>query len=1377
MAKKKSIGKILVFSILILAIAAFVIVKVIVGPARTFLVNQFISAITEQDDRIDIQIGDIENHIFNSVDVNNLKIFYNDEMVVNTLRASISSGLMDIIRIYRGKGESFLDVTLYSPEIILPSDLSSLNVKSNKEEQNSSSFISINARIINGYLVGNIDDVSLEVNQIYADVSTKDGLSLNKATFKFSDIIVDGLGENFDVYISSLAGIIDSQLVYELDALSISISDMGFISSISSSGSLQDLANIHGNVYVGNAKIDYLDYNFDTTSVMADYYLDIFESVFDINANFTNIKFEDKNGIISLNGLNLSYLNNNGDNQLYVAIKDQLLPGSNTLNMSFNSDDISLDLNFNNQLSVQAFQDESKDIVVNANLNNFNVSTYLQTFSLKVPILYRLIDEKTAINGYLQSLVDLQAKKGDIQSSLLISNMKFASTRYLTNFNLNAELDNDNIVVDNLSLSAFNGTVAFKGFLPLDSFIPQGVVLLTNDSDSSVIGKIAGSYNKYINEYSYEGYITQFENYSLVGHIDRNASNDIISTSYIQTKYKDYDLNVSLNLDTLSFHVEGEGFTFDSEISQDNNMILSGLIDDFEVVLSDSFNLHFDSEVNGIFNLDNKNRLLSFENLRINSEDKIFYNMDLVLENNDITISNISFAKNKEDQLFKGKVLINNIDGYRDLTLNVRSDIYRENTSEYIKFSYYNDILWSDINLSGSNDITLQLLGTIKEGISATCSVGDFDFEAELKDSKITISNVLGKFNAFSFYDADMVVNLKNKILSSSFKFEHTTNNRYGENKQGATIAVEASLDSITATALSIFGLNADADFKVSITDGFIGESFEIEDNDFYVKLRGKHFDISGYNLNGSYSLDDNYLDISFQKQKHIGFDASGYLNNDIDLFIDNFYIYVPILNQFIGYPQIVIDDGIITGNFLLQGKINDPSLYGMVFASYLDLSVFWAPDEKLSLKSPAITLSGHNIVMPKTLLNIRSYADGRLVSGALSFDIDLFNLDFTRCDFHLILNDKPADVWVPLKRSGLMMRADATGDIYIRYKGSNPWSIEGKAHAENGYLSLVIPPMPSFYYAAKGKTDVDLEISFGKNIELFYPDLDDPLINLSIEEGKVLKFRTVMDKHIIDADGLLTINSGRIYYYNNDFYITDGDIKVGKNYETSKFDFTFNLNAKLKQYDNNGNPVDIYLTLQDASFNNINPRLTGVGLTENEVIQILTNSIIEEDNFGITSVANLAYLATDTLSKIGYINTYQNSYSLSKNIKDTFNFDIFSFRSPILQNILVQSITGSNNNISLISRYLNGTSLFAGKYITNDLFLRSTVLLSSAKNGIVNNETGHFLTDDLNLDFEFSLDWDNPIGTVSIFTRPHELSVFNFLDNIGFTYTKRIMF
>ena len=123
---------------------------------------------------------------------------------------------------------------------------------------------------------------------------------------------------------------------------------------------------------------------------------------------------------------------------------------------------------------------------------------------------------------------------------------------------------------------------------------------------------------------------------------------------------------------------------------------------------------------------------------------------------------------------------------------------------------------------------------------------------------------------------------------------------------------------------------------------------------------------------------------------------------------------------------------------------------------------------------------------------------------------------------------------------------------------------------------------------------------------------------------------------------------------------------------------------------------------------------------------------------------------------------------------------DIFSARSNILSNIIIDALPGElagRGDISLLARYLDGTSLFAGKYIGLDWFIKIRLMLKADNRVRLSSNVGNFLSKDLILDTEISLDWDTPMGTWSMFTNPRELSVFDILDTIGFSVTKQIQF
>ena len=50
------------------------------------------------------------------------------------------------------------------------------------------------------------------------------------------------------------------------------------------------------------------------------------------------------------------------------------------------------------------------------------------------------------------------------------------------------------------------------------------------------------------------------------------------------------------------------------------------------------------------------------------------------------------------------------------------------------------------------------------------------------------------------------------------------------------------------------------------------------------------------------------------------------------------------------------------------------------------------------------------------------------------------------------------------------------------------------------------------------------------------------------------------------------------------------------------------------------------------------------------------------------------------------------------------------------------------------------------------------------------------FLADDLNLDIEISLEWDNPLAVFTFFIQPVNLTLYDVMDSFGFGVSKRIV-
>ena len=178
--------------------------------------------------------------------------------------------------------------------------------------------------------------------------------------------------------------------------------------------------------------------------------------------------------------------------------------------------------------------------------------------------------------------------------------------------------------------------------------------------------------------------------------------------------------------------------------------------------------------------------------------------------------------------------------------------------------------------------------------------------------------------------------------------------------------------------------------------------------------------------------------------------------------------------------------------------------------------------------------------------------------------------------------------------------------------------------------------------------------------------------------------------------------------------------------------------------------------------------------------MSILGGAILPTGVYGdvsVSSVFSLVSASVDILSRVGILRSSDNG--LEASIRNALSLDTFSIHSNIVENILYDTVSFASSNLrednlSPMARYLNGTTLYLGKYISPELYFEGMIHLQSSTD---REDISHsFIADDLDLDIEISLEWSNPMCTVTFFTRPGNITIYDVMDTFGFEISKRIV-
>lgn len=527
------------------------------------------------------------------------------------------------------------------------------------------------------------------------------------------------------------------------------------------------------------------------------------------------------------------------------------------------------------------------------------------------------------------------------------------------------------------------------------------------------------------------------------------------------------------------------------------------------------------------------------------------------------------------------------------------------------------------------------------------------------------------------------------------------------------------------------------------------------------------------------YDTTNAHFALDAKPQFGIGLSARGSLGaTDFAVVISDIYLPLTMLNRTFLKPVFLFKSGYGQGEIRLGGSRDAIRPYGQLFVNATEMFVFWLPDDQIHMKGVSVSIDGNRATTGRVPFFSTNSRTQKTVHGWGDLSAHFDGLTLLNYEIHADSLDDPIFVWIPMSGYEVDIQGYAIGTFNLFGIGFETW-LDGDVTISDMNMTLGIRGLPDWYVPAY-LTTTRFNVTTAKGVTFFYPNTPTPIIKATLTEHQ--KFSFTYD-HLLDEfeiDGVFAFRSGEIFYFQKNFFITEGsmvlhtDALIGRSAIIPRI----NLRAKVTDFDEQGNRIDIFLVLRDSNLTTLNPYFESIPAREvNEIMEILGQSILPSGawgEIGLYSVASLAAAATDVAERLGFLEVSQTTL-LTEAIRISLGMDMFSIRSNIVQNILFDAlpVTGMMGSLSPIARYLHNTSIFMGKYIGTNFFLQALIHLSAMERSKVATS---FLSPDLSIDLELSLDWENPLATVSFFTQPHELSFTNILDTMGFSVTKRIV-
>ncbi len=408
-----------------------------------------------------------------------------------------------------------------------------------------------------------------------------------------------------------------------------------------------------------------------------------------------------------------------------------------------------------------------------------------------------------------------------------------------------------------------------------------------------------------------------------------------------------------------------------------------------------------------------------------------------------------------------------------------------------------------------------------------------------------------------------------------------------------------------------------------------------------------------------------------------------------------------PILLQY----HVIFQGGLVTGNLDIQGPVASPSLFGTMQAVDLKVDTPYTYAD-IEPTSTLVTFDGSRMTVERTVVPVGdgiAYGEGYVV---------LENWKISEIDMIYGCQSigKGDGVPVSYPLMGVYLDGIVTAEIHMTgsYRG---FHLEGDITMPFLEASLDSPRVP-VKQRKPGKipkpVTLDFRIQTGKNCTFYLPNEQLKIVQATAEQGHTLFFSFTNTPRKLSLTGTLPIKSGIIHYFDRNFQITEGAMVFNEAFKN--FDPTIQLRAETRVYDEENEEVTVALVYDAPVKSDFNPRIETVPvLSDIDILALLGQVVTPDSGTGGTELSSVLLAAGDMFAQVGLVQPFEVL------LREGLNLDMVSIETNIIGNTLADSLnivpeTAESRSVSGFGRYLDNTSLYAGKYIGKALFASGVV-------------------------------------------------------------------
>ena len=460
--------------------------------------------------------------------------------------------------------------------------------------------------------------------------------------------------------------------------------------------------------------------------------------------------------------------------------------------------------------------------------------------------------------------------------------------------------------------------------------------------------------------------------------------------------------------------------------------------------------------------------------------------------------------------------------------------------------------------------------------------------------------------------------------------------------------------------------------------------------------------------------------------------------------------------------PHVAFPAGIVTADLRITGPLADPEFYGTARGTSVQIMVPEYLPEPIRPVPVDFIISGTEMSFGPVDAIVGK--GGGIVSAWFRFEQwipRIFNIDIN------VPSESPIPYSFDL--SGIVAKGFASGKLTLAMEDM-VFYINGDLEAQNAEISLNVSEMAAMegqianFDEGNIPAITDFSIRSGRRVEFFWPSVELPMLQANADMGSLIHVTSDAVSRRFSLTGDVKLRSGELFYLERNFYLREGTLFFRES-ETS-FDPRISARAEIRDQADSG-PVTISLIIDNAPLMSFTPRfVSNPPLSQLEIYSLLgqmPQNIAEGE-----AQRNLATsVAIDSLAQFALMRRLQ------REVRDFLGLDMFSIRTQVLQNVVLQA-TGLQANDPNVDRryrvgnYFDNSTVFIGKYLGPAMFAQAMLSFRYDEKRV--NMGG------LRLEPEIGLEMHSPLIDVGFNISPlHPENLF--IDDISFSVIWRRSF